>query len=378
VIRFSAFLVVVAVGLLVAGVVTSKLLLVYLAIGVSGVALLALGVGAAVKWRELSGKPQAVASEADVQEPVSAQTPQAPVPQVQPEHQPAAAGAVALGGSAVPPMGMFPAVRSAGPGDTRRRPAAFTARPGPGAPTSAATRTAGQDQPGATDQAAEGTAKAAPDTAQPTAAPPPPPPPPASPEADAAGPEADAASPEADAAPPAAAPPAAAQAAAPTPASPEADAASPEADAAPAAADAAPEGPDPQTARASQTVVTVVPGVPRYHNASCILIRFMGEGDLETMTLAAAREAACTPCRACLPDQPDKQPDLLPYLLRRAGARTLGRDRDRHALSHPGLGPRRLAGSRRPGPRERPARRARSAPRLGRGRPPTSAARSGR
>jgi hypothetical protein len=57
VIRFSAFLVVVAVGLLVAGVVTSKLLLVYIAIGVSGVALLALGVGAAVNWRELTGKP---------------------------------------------------------------------------------------------------------------------------------------------------------------------------------------------------------------------------------------------------------------------------------------------------------------------------------
>ena len=56
-IRFSAFLVVVAVGLLVAGVVTSKLLLVYIAIGVSGVALLALGVGAAVNWRELTGKP---------------------------------------------------------------------------------------------------------------------------------------------------------------------------------------------------------------------------------------------------------------------------------------------------------------------------------
>ena len=55
-IRFSAFLVVVAVGLLVAGVVTSKLLFVYIAIGVSGVALLALGIGAAVNWRELSGK----------------------------------------------------------------------------------------------------------------------------------------------------------------------------------------------------------------------------------------------------------------------------------------------------------------------------------
>ena len=105
-IRFSAFLVAVAVGLLVAGVVTSKLLLVYLAIGVSGVALLALGVGAAVKWRELSGKPQAAVSEADVREPVSAQAqhvqaqqapvPLAAVPQAPPEHQPAAAGAAAL------------------------------------------------------------------------------------------------------------------------------------------------------------------------------------------------------------------------------------------------------------------------------------------
>ena len=346
-IRFSAFLVVVAVGLLVAGVVTSKLLLVYLAIGVSGVALLALGAGAAVKWRELSGNPQAAASEADVQEPVSAQTPQAPVPQAQPEHQPAAAGAVALGGSAVPPTGMFPAVRPAGPGDTQRRPAAFTARPGPGGPASAATRTVGQDQPGATDQAAEGTAEATPDTAEPAVAPQPAAaqpaavPTPAGPEPDAAG--------------------------------PEPDAAGPEPDAAPAAADA-----DPQTRQDSQTVVTVVPGVPRYHNASCILIRFMGEGDLETTTLAAAREADCTPCRACLPDQPGKQPDLLPYLLSCAGARTLGRDRDRHALWHPDRGPRRLAGSRRPGPRERPARRARSAPRPGRGRPPTSAARSGR
>jgi hypothetical protein len=49
--------------------------------------------------------------------------------------------------------------------------------------------------------------------------------------------------------------------------------------------------------------VTVVPGVPRYHNTRCILIRFMGENDLEKMTLAAAQNAGCTPCRACLPDQ---------------------------------------------------------------------------
>ena len=41
-IRFSAFLVVAAVGTLIAGVVTSELTLVYIAIGVSGVALLAL------------------------------------------------------------------------------------------------------------------------------------------------------------------------------------------------------------------------------------------------------------------------------------------------------------------------------------------------
>jgi len=353
VIRFSAFLVVVAVGSLVAGVVTSKLLLVYLAIGVSGVALLALGVGAAVKWRELFGKPQAAVSEADVQEPVSAQTPQA---QAQPEHQPAAAGAAALWGSAVPPTGTFPAVRPAEPGDTQR----------PAADSRPVTDLQATKSSSTAQQPAEGTAKAAPDTVRPAAAP-------ASPEPASAGPE------------PAAAPAGPEPAAAPAdpepaaaPASPEPAAAGPEPAAAPATADAAPEDPDPQAPQNSQKIVTVVPGVPRYHNASCILIRFMGENDLETMTLAAARETGLTPCRACLPDRLDKQPDLLPYLIRRAEARTSGRDRDRHALSHPGRAPRRSTRSRRPGPRERSARRARSAPRPGRGRPPTSAARSGR
>jgi hypothetical protein len=55
--------------------------------------------------------------------------------------------------------------------------------------------------------------------------------------------------------------------------------------------------------------VTVVPGVPRYHNARCMLIRFMGEDDLDKMTRAAAREIGCTPCRACLPDQPEMSPE---------------------------------------------------------------------
>jgi hypothetical protein len=69
------------------------------------------------------------------------------------------------------------------------------------------------------------------------------------------------------------------------------------------AGQAEPAGPDPSTE------VTVVPGVPRYHNASCILIRFMGDSDLDKMTRAAAREAGCTPCRACLPDQPERSPE---------------------------------------------------------------------
>jgi hypothetical protein len=45
--------------------------------------------------------------------------------------------------------------------------------------------------------------------------------------------------------------------------------------------------------------VTVVPGVPRYHSSDCILIRFMGDDDLQKMSLEAAKGAGCTPCRAC-------------------------------------------------------------------------------
>jgi len=48
--------------------------------------------------------------------------------------------------------------------------------------------------------------------------------------------------------------------------------------------------------------VTVVPGVPRYHRSECILIRFMGDSDLQKMPAWAARRAGCTACRACQPD----------------------------------------------------------------------------
>lgn len=86
----------------------------------------------------------------------------------------------------------------------------------------------------------------------------------------------------------------------------EPGAADPEAEAeteASASADAADSSPDgDQEGRSGQREVTVVPGVPRYHDASCILIRFMGDDDLEKMTMDEATEAGCTPCRACMPE----------------------------------------------------------------------------
>ena len=49
--------------------------------------------------------------------------------------------------------------------------------------------------------------------------------------------------------------------------------------------------------------VTVVPGVARYHRSECILIRFLGAGDLEIMTRQEAEDAKFVACRACQPDQ---------------------------------------------------------------------------
>jgi hypothetical protein len=45
--------------------------------------------------------------------------------------------------------------------------------------------------------------------------------------------------------------------------------------------------------------VTVIRGVPRYHQSDCVLIRFMSEGDTQAMTVAEAKDAGCTPCTAC-------------------------------------------------------------------------------
>jgi hypothetical protein len=49
--------------------------------------------------------------------------------------------------------------------------------------------------------------------------------------------------------------------------------------------------------------VTVVPGIARYHRNQCILIRFLGDGDLETMTREAAEAAKLIACKACQPDK---------------------------------------------------------------------------
>jgi len=61
--------------------------------------------------------------------------------------------------------------------------------------------------------------------------------------------------------------------------------------------------PDKPAKPAGPVQVTVVPGVARYHRSECILIRFLGEGDLETMSKQEAVAAGLTACRACQPDQ---------------------------------------------------------------------------
>ncbi len=116
--------------------------------------------------------------------------------------------------------------------------------------------------------------------------------PPAAEEPEAEEPEAE----EPQAEEPQAAEPAAAE---PEAAEPEAaEAATPE----PSADEPAAGGPASESGP-GRIEVTVVPGVARYHRSECILIRFLGAGDLEIMTRQEAEEAKLVPCRACQPDQ---------------------------------------------------------------------------
>ena len=362
-IRFSAFLVAVAVGLLVAGVVTSKLLLVYTAIGVSGVALLALGIGAAVNWRELTGKPTTAAAgtsapAADTaHQDAAPATAAAPAPAHPQAQVPAAAGAAAVGSgwsAAVPsappragylpteqPQKAQPAARPVAPADP------FTSRceppardvwewrdddaiqaPPPSRPQAPARsvasfaapetfspfRPAGKPVSPGSEEAAErpsGTSPP-PGARSPGADHPSPEDQPPADRQDEAEPAATARGPEPAtvvAAAPAVGVPASAPAGEPEPGQPEKPE-NPEQVKVPEQAKQTGQAEEPEPAGLDPDMeVTVVPGVPRYHNARCILIRFMGEDDLDKMTRAAAREVGCTPCRACLPDQPDRSPE---------------------------------------------------------------------
>ncbi len=58
-------------------------------------------------------------------------------------------------------------------------------------------------------------------------------------------------------------------------------------------------GADLMTAIPPDATVHVVRGVSRFHTADCVLIRVVDEEDVDTMTLAQAQAAGCTPCRAC-------------------------------------------------------------------------------
>jgi hypothetical protein len=380
VIRFSAFLVAVALGLLVAGVVTSKLMLVYVAIGVSGVALLALGVGALLKRNELFGQPKPAEPELARPEPAAAAgLPSArPQPQVAPWEAavPAASAWSAAAGQSAPsragylpadqplrpqplptqPVNVqpaafpFPAERPAErPADTPRRPAAFTPQPPaappsriPGGPTPApgtwewpADAPATQPlremrHPASSVPAAPQAATAAPEAVEPSQVtessqvaesqdqPATPDEAPARDERPAEDEIAAQDQRREEQEPPAESQPSADQQTQqlPVAASAAAEPAPAPSDAAPASSSTPEPAPSPAEPRPAavdlQREVTVVPGVPRYHNPQCLLIRFMGENDLAKMTRGAARAAGCTPCRACLPDQREENSELDP------------------------------------------------------------------
>jgi hypothetical protein len=344
VILFSAFLVVVAVGLLIVGVVTSKLMLVYIAIGVSGVALLALVAGALVKRRELFGEPEAAESEVSQPQPMTVPA-SAVVSEPATVSQPAAYSeppfspqptAVRAGSGWPAPGTPAPPAAQAGPSRAgylptqQQSPDVFTPRSSASAEPSSQVWEWRDDAPSAPPPAVTPRPAAAAAAALASAAAPAP----AQDQPSAKDEPPAKTQPPADAQPPAAdQPPAdqddqapedqkttgseqptvdrpAEEPAAPDPAPAATGAAAPVVAAAPTLDEptsANPTSTHPAPAEAGlQREVTVVPGVPRYHNARCILIRFMGEKDLDQMTVAAARQAGCTPCRACLPDQPEK------------------------------------------------------------------------
>jgi hypothetical protein len=310
VIRFSAVLVIGAIGVLIGGIVTSKLLLVYVAIGLSAAALVALAIGVVLKREELfSEQGQALApatAGAGADEPLLSGKPSTlpnglvDPPDTPPPAPPAAAfGQAARGagksgkdrsghqafgqpahGQAAPPAREAPPSRDQSgrmarqPNPPRREQRAGGPAPGQNAPAPGQYAPAPGRSAPAPGQYARPFRSGGPwPPAAPATAPGPLAPRPPAPR------------------PPAPRPPA------PRPPAPAASAAPPAAGADAKKAGASNAG----SSESGLKQVTVVPGVPRYHDEDCILIRFMADDDLHKMTLRQATEVGCTPCRACQP-----------------------------------------------------------------------------
>jgi hypothetical protein len=387
VIRFSAGLVVVAIGVLIGGVATSKLSLVYVAIAVSAVALVALAIGVALKRDELfGGGPESAAADAgagsgmpvgelaaahvrgiggsvreDLEKirpkgpataafeaaaaarseaaptvatpsvttpPVTAETVAAPPVVNAPlgQRQPAFSQASTRVDETVADWDTRPAQPPWSSGEqghatwtpreqASARPLAKEPQPGsagaPAAPARGWANPADQSPPSWFDRLNQPVAEA---TAPATTNPPKPEPPKAEPpKAEAAKTEPPATSPAVDSVD-------ADDDDWPTryswleddeseeAAKPAADVAEPD-DAAttPDAEDhAAQAGDDVAAAADSESadvrLVTVIPGVPRYHDPDCILIRFMDDEDVARKSIPEAKAANCTPCAACQPE----------------------------------------------------------------------------
>jgi hypothetical protein len=402
VIRFSAALVAVAIGVLIGGIATSKLLLVYIAIVVSAVALLALAIGVVVKREELFGEGQGLVPAgagaapvlpARTSEGLDQPRPVASVPPSASFQGPAAGHGSPFDGTvqaappvtAAPPAAANPAApRQAPDGQERDRVAdpappweaqptrdQWSSPPLPGSTTAApapdwmpggrgTSDPVGQAEatapfPSSTTSpepsASSGPSSAGPDSASPnwfaprarsadaapsaTEAPADPPAPdedenwPAryswlddkagesldetdqigAPTAETAVPVAADAGPEpgpgepgpGDAKPVSADP------------DPEPESAEPEPEPEPAELGTGPAEPQAEPAASEppsaedqdpepgDDLVAVLPGVPRYHQPDCVLIRFLPESDVQRLPAAQAKADGCTPCAACQP-----------------------------------------------------------------------------
>jgi hypothetical protein len=355
VIRFSAALVAVAVGVLIGGIATSKLLLVYIAIVVSAVALVALAIGVVLKREELFGEVPGLVPAGAAASPVPPGDADITEGHAHNKTRPAVA---------------MPAMVAGSPGVTASSGAPVVI--GPGTAAGAGTRTASSGTPVAAppwETAAAPTAWSAPAaTTRPSATVGPSTP--ASPAADSpswfgrldpsaapTGPApvdpapvtpapadnddddwparyswldddedegADAGLDTGAGAEPAATGDAAGAAAEPaawTAATPAADpAATPsepltaEAAAAPSAASEAADESEADESEAAEseaaeaTLVAVVSGVPRYHAPDCVLIRFLPDGEARSLTIREAEAEGCTPCAACQPPASEPTP----------------------------------------------------------------------